>query len=141
MASRDVLVDTSGLYALIDRKDAHHGAARRKVEMLVRAGRALVVTDYIVSDSATLAKARSGSPAALRVLDLVEQSVAIRVERIDRDRFDATKAYFRRHIDHGYSFTDCSSFILMRELRMREALTTDSHFAEAGFTALLAAAS
>ena len=138
MASRDVLVDTSGLYALIDRKDSHHAAARVTTEGLVRAGRTLVVTDLVVSEVATLAKVRSGAQAALRVLDLVEQSRAIRLERIDADRFDATRAYFRRHIDHGYSFTDCSSFVLMRELHILEALTTDVHFVEAGFEALLA---
>lgn len=137
MESRDVLIDTSGLYALVDRRDAHHAAARARVEQLARRGRRLVVTDFIVSETATLAKARSGAAVALRVLDLVEQSVGIRLERIDAERFDRSKAFFRRYADHGYSFTDCSSFVLMREIGLREALTTDGHFPEAGFKALL----
>ena len=33
-----------------------------------------------------------------------------------------------------FSFTDCTSFVVMRELRLREALTTDHHFAQMGFT-------
>ena len=41
--------------------------------------------------------------------------------------------------DHRYSFTDCSSFVLMAELGLKQALTTDRHFIEAGFQALLAA--
>lgn len=65
--------------------------------------------------------------------------MAIRLERIDADRFDATNAYVRRHVDHGYSFTDCSSVVLMRELRIREAVTTDAHFVEAAFDARLGA--
>jgi predicted nucleic acid-binding protein len=52
-------------------------------------------------------------------------------------RFDATKAFFRKHSDHGYSFTDCTSFLVMRELHLTKALTSDGHFAEAGFEALL----
>ena len=40
--------------------------------------------------------------------------------------------------DHRYSFTDCSSFVLMAELGLKQALTTDRHFIEAGFQALLA---
>jgi predicted nucleic acid-binding protein len=50
---------------------------------------------------------------------------------------EATKAFFRRHADHDYSFTDCASFVVMRELRLPQALTTDGHFLEAGFEALL----
>lgn len=33
---------------------------------------------------------------------------------------------------YGRSLTDCTSFILMRELELREALTTDRHFLQAG---------
>jgi len=52
-------------------------------------------------------------------------------------RFDAVKAFVRRHADHDYSFTDCASFVVMRELRLSQALTTDGHFAAAGFETLL----
>lgn len=137
MASREIFVDTSGLYALVEKKDAHHAAARAIVEKLLRAGRRLVVTDYIVAETVNLANARSGTRVAARVLDLIEQSAGIRVEWMGTVRFDATKAFFRKHADHDYSFTDCTSFVVMRELRLSHALTTDSHFSEAGFEALL----
>jgi predicted nucleic acid-binding protein len=47
------------------------------------------------------------------------------------------KAFFRNHADHDYSFTDCTSFVVMQELKIRQAVTTDRHFAEAGFEPLL----
>ncbi|HEX5420073.1 MAG TPA: PIN domain-containing protein [Gammaproteobacteria bacterium] len=136
-ASRDLFVDTSGLYALVDKRDAHHSAAREVVAKRVRAGRKLIVTECVVDETVTLAKARDGTHVALRVLDLIEQSMAIRVEWIGSDRFAATKAFFLRHADPGYSFTDCTSFVLMRELRIKQALTSDGHFPEAGFEASL----
>lgn len=138
MARNDVFVDTSGLYALVDKKDAHYETAKDEVGRIARNGQKLVVTDYIVDEAVTLAKARSGPRVALRILDLIEQSAGIRVERIDAGRFDEAKAFFRRHADHDYSFTDCSSFVLMRELELRQVLTSDRHFTEAGFEALLA---
>lgn len=137
MAAREIFVDTSGLYALVDKRDAHHQNARDAVTKLLRAGRRLVVTDYVVAETVNLANARSGSHVATRVLDLVEQSAGIRIEWIESGRFDKTKAFFRKHGDHRYSFTDCTSFVVMRELRLTEALTTDRHFAEAGMRALL----
>jgi predicted nucleic acid-binding protein len=139
MAGREVFVDTSGLYALVDKSDTRHRQAREVVEKLLRAGRRLVVTDYVVTEAVNLANARSGSRVAVRVLDLVEQSAGIRIEWIESARFDKTKAFFRRHADHSYSFTDCSSFVIMRELRLTEALTTDRHFVEAGWRTLLSA--
>jgi uncharacterized protein len=137
MADREVFVDTSGLHALVDKKDTVHAKARETVTALARRGSKLVVTDYVIDETVTLSRFRSGDTVALRVLDLIERSVGVRVERIDAARFDATKAYFRKHVDHAYSFTDCSSFVVMRELRIRKALTTDGHFEEAGFEPLL----
>jgi uncharacterized protein len=137
MARLDVFVDTSGLYALVDKTDSQHRNARAAVEQVVRSSRKLVVTDYVVDETVTLAKVRSGSRVALRVLDLIDESAGIRIEWIDAARFDATKKFVRRHADHDYSFTDCSSFVVMRELKLRQALTTDGHFVEAGFETLL----
>jgi len=85
----------------------------------------------------SLANARSGTRVAVRVLDLIEQSAGIRIEWMGTSRFDLTKTFFRKHVDHEYSFTDCTSFVVMRELKLSQALTTDHHFSEAGFDALL----
>ncbi len=133
----DLFVDACGLYALADNKDPLRARAQRHVTARVSAGSRLVLTDYILDEACTLAKARAGSYAALKLLQLVEASAGFRTEWIDPDRFEATKAYFRKHADHDYSFTDCSSFVIMQELRLRDALTSDHHFTEAGFRALL----
>ena len=137
MAANEVFADTSALYALIDRRDARHTVAREAVEKIVRAGRLIVTTDYVVTEAVNLANARGGKLVAGRVLDLIKQSAGIRVEWIGVERFTRTKAYFRKHADHGYSFTDCTSFIVMKEERLTEALSTDAHFVEAGFKSLI----
>lgn len=137
MASRDVFVDTSALYALVDKRDARNTAAREAVGVLVHAGRRLLTTDYVVAEAVNLANARGGSMVGRRVLDLIEQSAGIRVEWIGIARFELTKAYFRKYADHHYSFTDCTSFVVMRELRIGDALTMDRHFVQAGFKTLL----
>jgi predicted nucleic acid-binding protein len=140
MAAREVFADTSALYALVDKNDVNHPGAREAVTRLLRAGRRIVVTDYIITETINLANARGGAIVGIRVLDLIEQSAGIRLEWIGTDRFDTTKTFFRKHSDRGYSFTDCTSFVVMRELRLTEVLTTDRHFVEAGFRSLLPAA-
>ena len=137
MAAREAFLDTSILYALIDRKDAHHGAAREAVERLLQNQRRLLTTDYIVTETVNLANARAGHHVGVRILDLMEQTSGVRIEWVGSLRFEAAKALYRRHTDHRYSFTDCTSFIVMRELKLSDALTTDRHFGEAGFRMLL----
>jgi len=137
MAAREVFVDTSALYALIDKRDSHHDKAKAAASKLLRSGRRLVTTDYVVAESVNLANARAGSILGARILDLLEQSASIRIEWITSARFESTKRFFRRHVDHRYSFTDCASFIVMRELDVTDALTTDRHYVEAGFVSLL----
>lgn len=67
----------------------------------------------------------------------MERSEAINVEMLTSEKFLAAKQYFRKHSDHGYSFTDCTSFVIMDDLEIGSALTTDRHFREAGFEVLL----
>ena len=39
--------------------------------------------------------------------------------------------------DKEWSLTDCLSFVVMKDENLREALTGDQHFEQAGFIALL----
>jgi len=135
--AREVFVDTSGLYALVDNRDPAHEAADRCVRGLVHSGVSLLLTDYVIDEACTLAKARAGADAARKLLDILDQSEALRLTWIGEEKFETAKRFFRKHADHDYSFTDCTSFVVMQEQRIRDALTTDRHFVEAGFRALL----
>jgi uncharacterized protein len=135
--AREIMVDSSGLYALADHRDARHAEAKHCVARLLKSGSALVLSDYIIDEACTLAKARAGAYGALRLLEIIERSEAFRLIWINEERFESAKLFFRKYADHSYSFTDCTSFVAMRELRIRDALTTDRHFAEAGFRPLL----
>lgn len=136
-ARRPIWVDTSAFVAWFDRTEKRHKKTDALITGFARAGTAMITSDYIVDETCTLLKARGDAHAALRFLDLLDRSAAFRLEWVGSLRFDLTRQFFRKHSDHGYSFTDCTSFVLMRELRLKDALTTDSHFIEAGFHALL----
>ena len=70
--ARSVFVDTSAWYALIDRREASHETTSGLVSRLVADGIRLVSTDYVLDESYTLARARSGTEAALALLDMIE---------------------------------------------------------------------
>ena len=137
MAAERAFVDSSGWYALIDRRDAVHTRARSLLQQLLGDGGRVLTTDYVLDESFTLARSRAGALAARRLLDLVDQTAALDTEWVGPGRFATARAIFRKHLDQGYSFTDCVSFVVMEELRVARALTTDEHFRQRGFEALL----
>jgi uncharacterized protein len=137
MTSKRVFGDTSFFFALVAKRDPAHRPAVMAYEKLLRGGARVVTTDYIVEETLTLTKARIDAPTTSALLDRIERSEAIDLEMLGGGRFLASKLYFRKHADHGYSFTDCTSFVVMQELQIRAALTTDRHFKEAGFEMLL----
>lgn len=137
MAAVDVFMDSAGFLALWDAGDQHHAAAIRLQEELAGNRRRFLTTDYVVDETVTLLVVRHSHNAAVDFLDTVERSEALRLEWIGPARFDAAASLFRKYADKEWSFTDCVSFATMRELRVRDAFTTDHHFKQAGFLPLL----
>jgi predicted nucleic acid-binding protein len=60
----------------------------------------------------------------------------LRWEYVGLAQADKARGLFFRYRDKEFSFTDCTSFVVMRQLKLREVLTTDHHFAQAGFITL-----
>jgi predicted nucleic acid-binding protein len=137
MPAADVFIDTAGFLALWDAADEHHIRAASLQGHLANKRRQFVTSDYIVDETVTLLHRRHSHAAAADFLGTVERSESLRLEWVGSDRFHAAAALFRKHADKAWSFTDCVSFVLMCELRIREAFTTDHHFTQAGFRALL----
>ena len=138
MAAADVLMDTAGFLSLWDSSDEHHQRAVQLQNELARKGRRFLTTDYIVDETTTLLLVRHSHLAAADFLETAISSEALRLQWIDSDRFHEAADLFTRHSDKQWSFTDCVSFILMREMKLRDCFTTDHHFRQAGFNVLLA---
>jgi predicted nucleic acid-binding protein len=132
----DVFWDTSGFFALLNKDDPMHGQARELAARTSDNTRA-VTTDGVVSETCTLLIARRKPHLVERFLDLTEQQQSLEVITTGGALFENTKQFLRRHLDHAWSFVDCSSFVVMAERRILEAATTDAHFTEAGMVALL----
>jgi uncharacterized protein len=137
MAAVDVFMDSAGFLALWDAADEHHAAALALQADLTRKRRRFLTTEYVVDETITLLLVRHSHAAAVDFLDTIERSQSLQLEWIGPDRFHAAGSLFRKHEDKEWSFTDCISFTAMRELRIRDAFTTDHHFQQAGFVPLL----
>jgi predicted nucleic acid-binding protein len=134
MAKTAVFLDTHGFYAWLAADDLRHEKA---VAFFTSTNRLLVTTDWIVGETCNLFVARR-APRLVRVLfDLLDRSVSIRSLPIDEARFQEAKKLVLKYEDHAFPFTDCTSFVVMRELGLKDALTADRHFRIMGFNPLL----
>jgi hypothetical protein len=127
-----LFVDTAGWMACADAADPAHRRARAARDAALEAGHMLVTTDYVVDETLTLIRMRLGIAAAEAWWAQVDGSSRVRHETIDALRAEKARAVFFRHRDKDYSFTDCTSLVVMRELKLKEALTTDRHFRQMG---------
>jgi predicted nucleic acid-binding protein len=119
--------------ACADGSDSAHGKAVSVRDAWLEGGGHFVTSDYVADETLTLLRIRLGIDAAETWWQQVDGSSRVRWEFVSPDRADKARALFFRYRDKDFSFTDCTSFILMREMKLREALTTDRHFLQAGF--------
>src|SRR5216684_5405367 len=131
-----LFVDTAGWVACADGADPAHRRCWETRDSTHAVGQTLVTTDYIVDETLTVVRLRLGLSAAERWWQQVDRSPRLRWERIDTDRFEKARQLFFQYRDNDFSFTDCTSFVVMRQIRLTHALTTDGHFRHAGFKML-----
>jgi uncharacterized protein len=132
-----IFVDTGAWYALKATDDRHHDDAVTFHDELKESRHgSLVVSDYVLDETATLLMATKGGTIATRFLEEALGSKSVRIIWIDPELFHETARSFKAGSEKGWSFTDCTSFQLMHRLKITEAFAFDRHFSEAGFNQL-----
>jgi uncharacterized protein len=129
-----ILIDTGAWYALTDPQDRHHGHAAALYVRLNKGEHGRMVTsDYILDETYTLIRMRLGIEPVKRLRGLLGQSSSIHVVRVSDNDFERSMDLMLAHEDKRWSLTDCTSFVLMKDLEIGDAFTFDHNFVEAGF--------
>lgn len=126
-------VDTSAWFAYVNRKDPDHRPVRDAIRK--HAGR-LVTSTYVFDEIVTLCRYRLDHKAAVRVGGVLLDASSVDLVRVTLDDELAAWALFEDRADREYSFTDCTSFVLMRRLNLTTAVAADDDFLQEGFTVL-----
>ena len=127
-------VDSSGWFALYVMKDPNHALACQ----WVLANRSLLVTtDDVIDETLTLLRARGQRNIALEFgRDMLELGVA-KVHFVGKAEVDAAWTVFRKFDDKDWSFTDCTSKVVIDQLGIRTAFAFDHHFRQFGTVAVV----
>jgi predicted nucleic acid-binding protein len=113
-----MLLDTSGLYCYLDSSDSRHSNAVALLHSVSKRH----IHNYVIAEL---------------FIDELTKDPAIAVHWVDRDLHRRAIELLRQRADKTYSLCDAVSFLLMRQQRVTDALTTDHHFEQEGFATLL----
>jgi uncharacterized protein len=129
-----MLLDTSGLLCLHHRDDPQHETAIQHLADAVRG----FTHNYVLAEFIALAVARRlPRPRTLAFLAELEQNPLVEIVHVDPALHRSAMILLRQRQDKNWSLCDAVSFLLMNAKNIREALTTDHHFEQAGFVRLL----
>ena len=126
--------DTFYYLALLNPSDQAHSGVVRVTAAL---DRPLVTTAWILTEVADALCAPERRVAVAEFIDGIRVDPEVQVVPPTAELFTRGFTLFRDRPDKYWSLTDCISFVVMQERGLREALTGDHHFEQAGFVALL----
>lgn len=134
MANNRLFVDTSWFKAFVDRRDDFHQQAVLQFNKIENDKLQLVTTNFILDEAYTLIRKRVSKLESFKFRELISglTGVLSLIRVTPKDENDAWSWFENDWSD--LSFTDSTSFAVMKRLGLKDVATFDEHFARAGFT-------
>jgi predicted nucleic acid-binding protein len=131
---RRVFADTSFFLALFEKSSKAHAAA---VEASRSRDQSLVLSSAIVFELGAALALEADRPLFLKLIEKLHATPQHQIVQVDQSLEIRAVELFRQRPDKDWSLADCSSILIMEDLQLRDVLTTDHHFRQAGFNVLL----
>lgn len=133
---RQMFVDTSAWYAIMDSRDHTAVPAQRFLRNLVEQRRELVTTTYIIAELHALLVSRANRHIARRALEELDRSADTTILRPDIEDEQRAREIITHYEDKDFSLTDAISFAVMERLGITHAFAFDHHFIQYGLIVL-----
>ena len=128
-----VFVDTGFWIALFDAQDQHHEKVKTNLKSIIKEYR-LCLSEFITFEAITYLNCSAKKhDLALEFLNKIESNGSITVFEVDNNIKNKALAIFKKYKDQYFSFTDCTSFAIMREQKVIRYAGFDIHFRSMGF--------
>ena len=135
----EVFADTSGWASFFVDTEPYHAKAFMLMEQGQQKTRRVVTTNYVLSEILPLltVRFRIRRARALKVIEAIRSAPWVEIVHVDEALDAAAWQLLENRLDKKWSLVDAVSFVVMKDRGITEALTTDHHFEQAGFTRLL----
>lgn len=132
-----IFFDTGAWVALSISGDRNAAAARQLYAEVSRGAHGTIVTtNFVLDEAATLVRMVADVESASRLVHSVLRGPNVTLVWVNPEHFESALEMFETHRDKRWSFTDCTSFVVMQDLAISKAFAFDHNFDEAGFTRL-----
>lgn len=128
-----IFVDTGAFIGRYVEADQHHAEATRGWRRLLEGKVRLFTSNFVIDETATNLARLAGYEFAAAVTAGLITDPRLEVLRPEQASEIAATRLFRKYASERVSFTDCTSFVLMRGAKIRRAFSFDRHFRVAGF--------
>ncbi len=127
-----LFVDSWGWLVLANQSDPAFVRVKTLHEQSLKSGLKPVTTNFVLDEVITFLYAKAPVELAEKYLGGLKISIQkgfVLLEQIDPERFETAWKLRVKYRDHPrISFTDITSFVVMRELKIKQVLTNDHHF-------------
>lgn len=136
---RYYFADTSGWGNLIDPTENFHLLAAQFYDSRRKQGLIALTTNYVIAELVALMTSplRIRRQTIISFVESLQTSPYVEIVHINETLDAAAWQLLKARADKNWSLVDCASFALMQQRGITEALTSDHHFEQAGFTRLL----
>lgn len=131
-----IFVDTSAFIAIVNEKDDNHRAAKRFLDDIKRGKvkvKKIITSDYIIDETLTRIRYSVGHKEAVEWGDGILASKVIDRMEIGNEFFELAWDIFTKYKDKKLSFTDCTSFAVMKKRGIEKVFAFDEDFERMGF--------
>lgn len=132
-----VFADTAAFVGILVSRDEFHKSA---IEIMIdlRTKKAQIfTTEAILFELANALSAIEFRERVVSFINTLRKLASVEIVPANAELFERALRLYRERPDKEWSLTDCASFVVMRELGINLAFTSDKHFEQAGFIKLL----
>jgi uncharacterized protein len=129
-------MDTAFAQALINPRDQYHQKARQ-VQRQIPANAEIFTTNIILIEIADALSALRRHEAITFINNVSIDTKKFKVVDLDKVLYNRGFVLYSNRRDKDWGLTDCISFMVMNDSGIDTALTTDQHFVQYGFRALM----
>ena len=130
-------LDTSYAIALSSPADDYHNKAVVIAQQLKASKTLLITTRAIILEIGNALSKQKYRSKSIKLLSSLENDKMVIIIPLSETLYQRAFQLYCRRKDKNWGIVDCISFIVMEDRKITEALTTDIHFQQAGFQALL----